>query len=609
MSFYVVTPKHADAILEYLAHQSLYGSEHPDAEGAVADAMQALVWGGLNEEGRRVLELADIHTAADDNIWWQESPEEQVKGGGMADEETETMPIEKARALIDLAIERDMWEGKPPKNDEKAIKEAEDLVEMSVTAWEKNVRNEDVEAILKLDANWGDDGDESGGSDGDGAADVNSIMGVDDYDTLSTKEVIQKFESGKLSKDEIEAVQAYEKENDERARILKFDADLAEGAEPSEEPEPEPEPEPDGGGDELGDGEAAKDADGDLYIVGEDEMGNTPPLGNYDKLKVSDIKEAVAEIVNDDANSEQAGMFLAWTWQYENENKARKGLLSAIEGMAPEPPPPDLSEMDRDELKALIKERELGTMKDLGINTKTTDDEIREIISEALGLNAEPEPEPEAEPEPEEEPEPESEPEAEADEPKPAGRRRGKKDDDEPTSSDAEDVDDDEYRELIDDVIAQVRKERFVDPVELPEERVEFPFDVRKLSDEQVRFYHGAANGYAARASYILALEERLARACGYKISDLKDEMMLKADKLDSDTNKAKTVTQLDAEIKQDPEVKKWIKRKRRHEELAADAKKRREVYRDHVEVFSRQHTMRQDEKDGSGSLGKRSSK
>lgn len=597
MPFYVVTPEHADAILEYLAHQSLYGSEHPDAEGAVADAMQALVWGGLNEEGRRVLELADIHTAADENLWWQEPPANQVKGDGMADEETETMTLDKAKALIDLAIERDMWEGKPPKNDAKIIKEAEDLVEMSVTAWENDVRNPDVEAILRLDVSFGEDGD-------GGETDVNKLMDVDDYDTLSTKEVIQKFESGDLSKDEIEAVQEHEKENDERARILKFDPESVErGDEPSEEPaaEPEPEPEPNGAGPD--DGEAAKDADGDLYIVAEDDMGDTPPLGNYDKMKVSDIKEAVAKIVGDDDNLEQAGIFLAWVWQYENENKARKGLLSALEGMAPEPPAPDLSEMDRDELKALIKERELGTMKDLGINSKTTDDEIRELISEKLGLDAEPEPEPEEEPEPEPEDEPEPEPEEE----KPAARRRGsKKDDDEPTG---DDVDDDDYRELVDDVIAQVRKERFVDPVELPEERVEFPFDVRKLSDESVRYHHGAANGYAARASYILALEERLARACGYKLSDLKDEMMLKADKLDSETNKPKTVTQLDAEIKQDDEYKKWLKRKRRHEELAADAKKRREVYRDHVEVFSRQHTMRQDEKDGSGSLGKRSSK
>ena len=72
----------------------------------------------------------------------------------------------------------------------------------------------------------------------------------------------------------------------------------------------------------------------------------------------------------------------------------------------------DLDSMSRDELKKFIREEKLGTLADLGITKNTSDDEIREIIVNAMG-GAEEEPEAEAEPEPEEEPEDDAEPEGE----------------------------------------------------------------------------------------------------------------------------------------------------------------------------------------------------
>jgi hypothetical protein len=56
----------------------------------------------------------------------------------------------------------------------------------------------------------------------------------------------------------------------------------------------------------------------------------------------------------------------------------------------------DLSELDRDGLKKLIRSEGLGTLKDLGITAKTSDDDIRAIIADKMGLG-EPEEEPEAE--------------------------------------------------------------------------------------------------------------------------------------------------------------------------------------------------------------------
>jgi acyl carrier protein len=74
----------------------------------------------------------------------------------------------------------------------------------------------------------------------------------------------------------------------------------------------------------------------------------------------------------------------------------------------PEPEPEeegvDLASLDRAGLKDFIKSEGLGTLADLGINKNTTDDQIRDIIADKMGVEAEEE-EAEAEPEPEEEPE------------------------------------------------------------------------------------------------------------------------------------------------------------------------------------------------------------
>lgn len=113
----------------------------------------------------------------------------------------------------------------------------------------------------------------------------------------------------------------------------------------------------------------------------------------------------------------------------DGEYRAEVGKILSLAQDAPEPEPGDepepeaepegdvldLDTLDRNDLKKLIKDQELGTLADLGINAKTTDDAIRDIIAEKLGGEEEPEPEPEEEPEPELEPEPEPEPEPEDD--------------------------------------------------------------------------------------------------------------------------------------------------------------------------------------------------
>lgn len=152
--------------------------------------------------------------------------------------------------------------------------------------------------------------------------------------------------------------------------------------------------------------------------------------------------------------------------------------------------------------------------------------------------------------------------------------------------------DEEDYRDLIAHVKAKHDSERLSIPEALPEDRVEFPLDIRTVSDEQLRHLHWSANAYAARCAYVLSLESRLADACKWAAEDLEEQLLAEADE-------KSTMTITKAKIAQDPEVKTWRRRQRKHQAIADDFRKQREIFQAHVEALSRQHTMRSDEKAG----------
>jgi hypothetical protein len=213
---------------------------------------------------------------------------------------------------------------------------------------------------------------------------------------------------------------------------------------------------------------AADDEDGD-ESEGEDgddadeNLAEIEPWEDFDKESAADIKGALDWSLENEPDS-----FLdlaKHVWEYESAHKARKGIIEHLGKLAEtvggggddEPEgeaevEDDLAELDRDGLKKLIKVEGLGTLAELGINKKTTDDEIREIIRNARPEPEQPEPEDEPEPEPEEEPEadepeaedePDEEPESEEEvepepEEKPKARKRpARKKADEPTEDEA----------------------------------------------------------------------------------------------------------------------------------------------------------------------------
>jgi hypothetical protein len=153
---------------------------------------------------------------------------------------------------------------------------------------------------------------------------------------------------------------------------------------------------------------------------------------------------------------------------------------------------------------------------------------------------------------------------------------------------------DEDYRELISHVKDAHERERLSLPTALPDDRVEFPLDIRSLSDERIQHLHWSANVYAARCAYVLSLEQRLGDACKAIADDLEEKALAQAE------DKG-TLTIIKAQIAQDEEVRTWRRRQRKHIAIADDFRKQREIYTNHVEALSRQHTMRTDEKTGSG--------
>lgn len=60
------------------------------------------------------------------------------------------MNATKARAIINQAKAEEIYEGPIPEDDEKAVQEAEKLVELAQDAWNQHVRGPEVESILRI---------------------------------------------------------------------------------------------------------------------------------------------------------------------------------------------------------------------------------------------------------------------------------------------------------------------------------------------------------------------------------------------------------------------------------------------------------------------------
>lgn len=128
----------------------------------------------------------------------------------------------------------------------------------------------------------------------------------------------------------------------------------------------------------------------------------------------------------------------------------------------------------------------------------------------------------------------------------------------------------------------------------------QMPFDFVALTDEEVRYYHGAYSACASRASWLLTKEEA-GKAAAKQIADHHlEEYIITADRKDAQTNKPKTMEVLKAEASTgDKKISKWRDLQRQHEIRENKIKRLFDNYSTAADRFSREMSMRQIEREG----------
>lgn len=129
-----------------------------------------------------------------------------------------------------------------------------------------------------------------------------------------------------------------------------------------------------------------------------------------------------------------------------------------------------------------------------------------------------------------------------------------------------------------------------------PQEQADLPPDLTTLDDRVLRKYHSLNNGYLGKARWLLGI----ATGDLIRAEHLRDEALrkslLKVNRLDPKTDKAKSVAAVDAEAKEDIDYQDWAAAANKHEREVAIRKSVVEIYQGNVAVLSREWTMRTEE-------------
>lgn len=283
----------------------------------------------------------------------------------------------------------------------------------------------------------------------------------------------------------------------------------------------------------------------------ESELAGVEPWEGYSTDRVPVIVESLEVAMEDDDAQE----LLAHVWAFETAHKNRKRILKRVEELAKQFD----EEADEDEDEEDLEIEVEGSVED------------EELVDE--------------------------EEEEEEEKPKPKAkitRKQRQKAADEM----ADDSDEDEF---LSDISKEIEKERLHVPNKLPEDRADVPDDFTSISDKDLQQLYMQFSAYVYRTNYLLLLQESGAAKCKAAVTELTQELLANADKYD-EKKKEKTLTILNAEIAQDPEVIKWKERQQQYDGLAHFYKGERDGYKSFVESLSRLATMRQDEFEHSGS-------
>jgi len=131
-----------------------------------------------------------------------------------------------------------------------------------------------------------------------------------------------------------------------------------------------------------------------------------------------------------------------------------------------------------------------------------------------------------------------------------------------------------------------------------PEDIEPMPYNLDSLTPAQIMKFLGIYNSCAAYANHMYSIEEASEAAAKIIADEAYDEWLVKAEKKDPETNKAKTNVQLVAEaMTSEPRIKKWRDIQKEHEIKAGRFKRLKDIYNDNCERLSRAFTAIQDER------------
>lgn len=480
------------------------------------------------------------------------------------------MELNKAKALVALAIRNETFEGELPTDPERFIEEGQALIEQSIACWGKNIRGPEIESLLMLDANWEEMGETER---------AQAVAALEQYQPSTPAEL-----NGAEPTNGANPFAPDTRDDGLDAEPPMTPEDYADNdSEPEPEPEPEAEPEAEGrptledidqAKEELL--AAARDGDPDdpNYY---DPVNGDEPFDGYDKTKIAEIKDAFAN----DYDQWQ----IAVVQLYEAAHRNRPGIVNWKPSRKPrkDPEPTQIRVPAEPEPQPDVADyMPKGTPEDTAqwkeaVGRAGSDPEVIEAFRQA------------DERQPTTPPEPEPAEDVSLIERVEQLRAEDQRQPPEAPPAQPE-VEDGDYRNLISDVKARHEEEALALPAKMPDERVEFPLDLRQKTPSELQHLHWSANAYAARCAYVLSLESRLASACKHLAEDRENQLLAECD------DKA-TMTIAKARIAQDPEIKMWRRRERKHTAIADDFRKQREIYLGHVDALSRQHTMRTDER------------
>lgn len=470
------------------------------------------------------------------------------------------------------------------------------------------------------------------------------------YDKDNVKSIITQIKGMKTDDpDFFKHILEYEEANEDRARVKaeiegRLEA-IAEEAEASETPPPD---EGEGG-----------EADGDEEYLTRQDIEDMDQEELVECIKYNEID---LDISDDELTTARVRVASALDLEWPEEDDGDESSEENEEEGRGDLDWETLEQLELPELKDVIKEKELG----FRAGTKTDLDKLREKIAEALEIQKPADKpwrgydkrEPEAiikklkklddeelgevfayeeenenrseimdvlneiaeerglttggqdetdsgeeEEDPEDEGDAESDASSDSDGEARKSRRKRRSNDDE---ADEEDGEEPEYDELISAVTKKHDEERLSIPAELPENISTLPFDITELSDREIQREYSAFLSYFGRATYLASLEKQLAIACKFVADDAFDDALSDLDKIDPETEKDKSATQLKSEAESSPKVRKWRKRERKHNQVKEAMRSDAEIYKQNLDSLSRVWTMRHEEIEHSGGLGPR---